>query len=168
MKLWGSDTTQGIIYLYDSTRGYEMTNYCGQSIPEIDIQDDDTPVAPGRFVYVTVPIPLASTQGKQSVTLTLNAAESFSYYGGRTTTQLAAGQTSRPIYAAISHTDPMLNLFGDDVQTSPAATTPTPLIFGAAYIDRRSAAIHRPTSSATAIRAQDSGLWVQAWGHEVG
>ena len=52
-------------------------------------------MAPGRFVYVTMPIPLASTQGKQTVSLTLNAAKSFSYYGGRTTTAACRRATPR-------------------------------------------------------------------------
>jgi hypothetical protein len=163
VKLWGGDTTQGVIYLYDSTRGYEIANYHGQSIPEIDIQEDSTPMAPGRFVYVTMPIPLAATQGKTSVTLTLNAARSFSYYDGRTTTQLAAGQTSRRIYSAFSHTDPMLNLFGDDLQMPAAAAVPTPLTFDAAYV---TATQQRFANRIDRYRdaTQDSGLWVQAWG----
>ena len=121
VKLWGGDTTPGVIYLYDATRGYALTNYEGQSVPELDDQDSTTPMSPGRFVYVTMPIPLASTQGKQTVTLTLNAAEAFSYYGGRATTDLGAGQTTRPIYSAFTHTDPMLNLFG----VSPPLATPS-------------------------------------------
>jgi hypothetical protein len=164
VKLWGGDTTVGVVYLYDGARGTEVGNYYGQSIPEIDMQEDATPMAPGRFVYLTMPIALAATQGKQSVTLTINAAASFSYYSGRTTTQLAAGQATRPIYAAFTHTDPMLNLLGADLQTSgatPAAATPT--TFNAAYI---TALQQRWSKRIGSYRdaTVDGGRWVQAWG----
>jgi len=167
VKLWGGDTTPGVIYLYDPSRGYALTNYEGQSVPELDDQEDTTPMSPGRFVYVTMPIPLASTQGKQTVTLTLNAAESFSYYSGRATTDLGTGQKTRPIYAGFTHTDPMLNLFGTDLQTSGTAVTPTPLAFNAAYITSTQ---QRYTNRINAYRAstgEDAQAWGTAWNNAV-
>jgi hypothetical protein len=167
VKLWGGDTTPGVIYLYDATRGYGLTNYEGQSVPQLDDQDDTTPMSPGRFVYVTMPIPLASTQGKQTVTLTLNAAESFSYYSGRATTDLGAGQRTRPIYSAFTHTDPMLNLFGADLQTSGTAAAPTPLAFNAAYITSTQQRYTNRINAYRAITGEDTQAWGTAWNNAV-
>ena len=164
VKLWGGDAKVAIIYLYDPARGYEQSDYNGQSVPEVDIQEDATPMAPGRFVYVTMPIPIASTQGKQTVSLTLNAAKSFSYYGGRTTTQLGTGDATRPIYSAFSHTVPMLNLLGDDVQTAGAAPTPaTPLTFNAAYVTSLQQR-YKTRIDNYRDATLGGGAWVQAWG----
>jgi hypothetical protein len=163
VKLWGGDTTPGVIYLYDAGRGYALTNYEGQSVPQLDDQDDTTPMSPGRFVYVTMPIPLASTQGKQTVTLTLNAAESFSYYSGRATTDLGAGQTTRPLYAAFTHTDPMLNLFGADLQTSGTTAAPTPLAFNAAYVTSTQQRYTNRINAYRATTGEDAQAWGTAW-----
>jgi len=122
VKLWGSDTTPGFLYLYEPARGHEPRNYYEQSRPELDYQGGD-PISPGRFVYVTYPIPLSMTQGRTSVALELNAAR----HAGA---QLAAGETSRPVYAAWTHAGRMLNLVGSDVQSSvPAPIAPTPVVF---------------------------------------
>ncbi|MBC7989776.1 MAG: hypothetical protein H7Y19_09370 [Luteimonas sp.] len=130
VKLWGGDTTPGFLYLYEESRGYDPLNYYEYSRPELDFQAGTDPVSPGRFVYVTYPIPFASTQGRTSVALQLNAARS-------TGTQLAAGQTSRPVYAAWTHTATMLNLFGSDVRSSVATPiAPVALTFDAAYANR--------------------------------
>ncbi len=167
VKLWGGDTTPGVIYLYDATRGYALTNYEGQSVPELDDQDSTTPMSPGRFVYVTMPIPLASTQGKQTVTLTLNAAEAFSYYGGRATTNLGAGQTTRPIYSAFTHTDPMLNLFGADLQTSGTTAAPPPLAFNAAYVTSTQQRYTNRINAYRATTGEDAQAWGTAWNNAV-
>jgi hypothetical protein len=163
IKLWGGDTTPGVIYLYDPSRGYALTNYEGQSVPELDDQDDTTPMSPGRSVYVTMPIPLASTQGKQTVTLTLNAAESFSYYSARATTDLGAGQTTRPLYSAFTHTDPMLNLFGADLQTSGTMSAPTPLAFNAAYVTSTQQRYTNRINAYRATTGEDAQAWGTAW-----
>jgi hypothetical protein len=167
VKLWGGDTTPGVIYLYDGGRGYALANYEGQSVPQLDDQDDTTPMSPGRFVYVTMPIPFASTQGKQTVTLTLNAAESFSYYSGRATADLGAGQTTRPIYAAFTHTDPMLNLFGSDLQISGTTVAPTPLAFNAAYVTSTQQRYTNRINAYRATTGEDAQAWGTAWNSAV-
>jgi hypothetical protein len=163
VKLWGGDTIPGVIYLYDPSRGYALTNYEGQSVPELDDQDDTTPMSPGRFVYVTMPIPLASTQGKQTVTLTLDAAEAFSYYSGRATTDLGAGQATRPIYSAFTHTDPMLNLFGADLQISGTTAAPAPLVFNAAYVTSTQQRYTNRINAYRAATGEDAQAWGTAW-----
>ena len=134
IQLWGGDTTEDVIYLYNSSQGYGITNYYSTDVPEIDYQSTTDPMLPGRFVYETIPIPLSMTTGKTSVTLTLNAAASYYYYNN-TTTNLAAGQTSKPIYAAFTHTNPYLIVNSTDPQgTAPTATAPTPATLNSTYL----------------------------------
>lgn len=141
IQLWGSDTTPDVIYLYNSSQGYDVKDYYTTNQPEIDFQvplqgTQSQPEAmyPGRFVYETVPIPLAMTQGKTSVTLTLNAATSYGYYDSGTT-QLAYGNNSRAIYAAYTHTDPELTLSASAPQGSaPPATAPVSVAYDSSYL----------------------------------
>lgn len=136
IQLWGSDTTPDVIYLYTAAQGYNTSYYYATNQPELDFQLSD-PVLPGRFFYETTPIPLSMTYGKTSVTLTLNAARSDNYYAGSSTAtaNLAKGQTSRPIYAAFTHTNPYLILNGGDPQgTAPSASNPAPPNFNSTYL----------------------------------
>ena len=127
IKLWGSDTTPGVIYLYNSAKGYNIANYDQSSTPWLDWQvSGGQPAFPGRFYYDTTPIPLSWTQGNTSVTLTLNAAENYERYSGDTTVQLAAGQTTRPIYSAYVTTNPdFVPDSSSATGSAPAATSPT-------------------------------------------
>ena len=107
IKLWGSDTTPGVIYLYDPTKGYSVDNYDESPTTWLDWQvSGGQPAFPGRFYYDTVPIPLAWTQGKTSISLTLNAAENDERYDNHTTVQLTTGQTMCPIYSGVYHHQP--------------------------------------------------------------
>jgi Bacterial Ig-like domain (group 3)/Abnormal spindle-like microcephaly-assoc'd, ASPM-SPD-2-Hydin len=120
IQVWGSDTITDYIYLYTPIQGYVSGNYGGSNQPEIDSQDAD-PILPGRWVYETLPIPLSMTSGNTSVTLTLDAP-------------LKAGQTSRPIYSAFTHTNPYLIVSSSDPQgTAPSASAPTPATYNSAY-----------------------------------
>ena len=135
IQVWGSDTTPNVIYLYTPTQGYVINNYYATNTPEIDFQKVD-PILPGRFVYETIPIPLSMTTGTRTVTLTLNAAQSYNYYGTApsSTTNLPAGATSRPIYSAFTHTSPYLSMASTDPQgTAPSAAAATPATYNSAY-----------------------------------
>ena len=126
IQVWGSDTTHDFVYLYTATQGYVLGNYLGTNQPELDNQGSD-PTLPGRFVYETLPIPLSMTSGKTTVTLTLDAGQSSG-------AELPAGSTSRPIYAAFTHTNPYLIVPPTDPQgTAPFATVPTPATYNSSY-----------------------------------
>ncbi|WP_246301688.1 choice-of-anchor D domain-containing protein [Granulicella arctica] len=136
IQVWGSDTILNVIYLYTPEQGYLVSNYYSTSQPEIDFQKYNTPVLPGRFVYETIAIPMAMTQGNSTVTLTLNAAQAYNYYldPSTATTDLPAGATSRPIYAAFTPTDPYLTVAATDPQGSaPSAAAATPATYNSAY-----------------------------------
>jgi len=136
VQVWGSDTILNIIYLYTPKQGYLVSNYYSTSQPEIDFQKYNTPVLPGRFVYETIPIPMSMTQGNRTVTLTLNAAQAYDYYGSApaSTTNLPAGATSRPIYSAFTHTEPHLTVASTDPQGAvPSAAAPTQATYNSAY-----------------------------------
>jgi hypothetical protein len=94
VKLRRGDTTVGTAYLHDSSGGYKQSNYNSQSIPESTFGKTRHRWPRAASVTSRLPIPIAWTEGKASVHLTLNAVESFSYCGGRTTTQLGPGQTN--------------------------------------------------------------------------
>ena len=126
-----------------------MSNYYSTNEPEIDFQETD-PILPGRFVYETIPIPLSMTTSQTSVTLTLNAANSYGYYSDGTT-NLAAGQTSRSIYAAFTHTDPYLILNASDPQgTAPTAAAATPATYNSTYFSSITASLSKYVSAAEA------------------
>ena len=127
IQVWGSDTTPDFIYLYTATQGYLLGNYYGSNQPEFDYQSTTDPLLAGRFVYETLPIPLSMTSGNTSVTLTLNAGQSSG-------AQLPAGSTSRPVYAAFTHTNPYLTVAPADPQgTAPPASAPTPATYNSSY-----------------------------------
>jgi len=135
IQIWGSDTTADVIYLYTTSQGYLVSNYYATNVPELDFQETD-PILPGRFVYKTIPIPLSMTSGKTSVTLTLNSAQSYDYYGSApsSTTNLPPGATSRPIYSAFTHTNPYLIVSSSDPQgAAPSALAATPATYNSAY-----------------------------------
>jgi hypothetical protein len=128
IKLWGSDTTPGVIYLYVPSEGYNVDNYDEGQVPWLDWQVAGGQAAfPGRFFYETTPVPLAWTQGQTSVSLTLNGAENDERYNNHQIDQLASGQATRPIYSAFTTTDPdFVPNSADATGSAPASTSPTP------------------------------------------
>ena len=83
VKLWGDDTQGEWLFLKGAEGPYGAIDSNG-----------GPPPFPGRFHYETVPIPVAWTQGKGSVQLTL--------YSGNS----AQNRPVRPIYSAFSHVEP--------------------------------------------------------------
>ena len=121
IKLWGSDVDGGTMYLLGEP--YAQHNNIYDKLPDGAAIDHSggSPAYPGRFFYYTVPIPESWTMGKTSVDLTLNFIAYYDFYGGTGFHYLAAGQLTRPVYAAYTATDPY---FIPD-SSSPAGTAPT-------------------------------------------
>ena len=116
IKLWGNDApTQ--MYLLNSGSG------------SLAIEESSSiRVFPNRFHYYSWPVPIAQTAGKTSVQLTLLFAAYYDAYGGTGTNYLAQGQTTRPIYSAFTHTEPMFVPDAAEVVGSAPARTGWPAL----------------------------------------
>lgn len=110
IKLWGSDSNSQM-YLYGAS-GY----------PPIDVSGGP-PAYPGRFFYYTNPLPLAWTQGKTSVSITLLFVNYYDGYSGTGINYLPVGKVTRPVYSAFTHTQPAFQPSGGD----PVGVAPTRL-----------------------------------------
>lgn len=118
VRLWGGDVNgnQATLYCDGKQLGYRHAS-------DIDILDQGTkyPVAPGRFHYVTHPLPRALTQGKSEIGCRLRVTGPIWRYGGDFATfQKPMTEPSRQFYALIVHGDKMVPL--DQVEgRAPAA-----------------------------------------------
>lgn len=103
VKLWGSDKgyqtgrlllfAEGLQVGYRHESDYDVLNQC-----------DDDPLAPGRFVYVTLPLPPKLTEGKERLHLKIVATGPIWYYGGDFQKyQKDFTGPSRGIYQAYTH-----------------------------------------------------------------
>ena len=79
VKFWGGDADVATIYLFDGDKS--IGNY-GEEKPELD-SDQGGVVLPGRFYYVTYPIPREMTDGKDHVRLKLGAKGALSPYAAK-------------------------------------------------------------------------------------
>ncbi len=94
VKLWGSDVDGG-----------QMAFINAPDVPAMDYSGGP-PEYPNQFFYETAPIPISMTAGKTSVQLTLMFYAIYTPYADQTQTYLSNGQSTRPVYAAYSTTDP--------------------------------------------------------------
>jgi hypothetical protein len=120
IKLWGSDTDAAVLFLY--VNGTQVGAY-EQDLPELDLNVGDA-AYPGRFIYVTYPLPLTATTGNISVPLTINAVASVSSFAPPGREEQPLTQPTRPIYAAYVHTDPFFVPPSTDMQGTPPVVTP--------------------------------------------
>ena len=106
VKLWGSDkgTDSGRLVLFAD--GLQV-GYRHEGDYDVLSQCDDESLAPGRFVYVTLPLPQKLTQGKSSLTLKIISLGPMWYYGTTFETyQKDLLQPTRGIYRSYTHTAP--------------------------------------------------------------
>jgi autotransporter-associated beta strand protein len=121
VKYWGSDRNV-MMFMLDE-RGNNPVPY-GDVGFDTFVGHGYPPTFPNRFFYYTVLIPQNLTQGKTSVKLGLLTTESFNRYTkGEKHQYMAKGQSGRPVYSAISHTDPCYVPDSSEVVgTAPAVT----------------------------------------------
>jgi len=111
VKLWGSDTGRGQLYLYDGEKrigGYQ------RMWPELDLMRDE-PAFPGRFIYSTYLIPEEMTRGKREVTLRIGSTGQPTPYS-RSRKEADQRDLSRGIYRAYVGTDPFVVPAPDEKQ----------------------------------------------------
>lgn len=103
VKLWGSDKgyqtgrlilfAEGLQVGYRHESDYDVLNQC-----------DEDPLAPGRFVYATLPLPPQLTRGKTRLKLKLIATGPIWFYGGDFQKyQKDLTSPSRGIYQVYTH-----------------------------------------------------------------
>jgi hypothetical protein len=120
-RFWGDDIDENYMILFCEGKqvGY-------RHLGDIDVLalPAEAPVYPGRFFYVTTPLPLSMTQGKSEVSLEIRAtgpiwgyASTFDKY------QKPMTKPTRPIYRLYTHTDGCFTPPADEPQG--AAPVPT-------------------------------------------
>ncbi|MDR3708902.1 MAG: hypothetical protein P4L33_11430 [Capsulimonadaceae bacterium] len=104
-KLWGSDHGEkaGRLLLFS---GEKQIGYRDQGDYDVVNQMDDVALAPGRFVYVTLPLPRLLTDGRSQIELTLRSLGPLWFYGTSfAQAQKPMAEASRGIYAAYTHVE---------------------------------------------------------------
>jgi hypothetical protein len=123
VRMWGEDVNanQATLYCDGKQLGYRQ-------LSDVDILDQGGkyPAAPGRFHYVTHPLPLALTKGKDEISCRLRATGPIWRYGSDFARfQKPMSEPSRPFYALIVHREAMVP--EDAVEgRAPAARTAAP------------------------------------------
>ena len=128
VKLWGSDKGKDSGRLLLFANGLEV-GYRIEGDYDVLSQCDEEPLAPGRFVYVTLPLPPKLTHGKTSLALKIGSLGPMWYYGATfEQEQKDLTQPTRGIYRAYTHTAPRFVPAASEKQgeTPVAATRPTP------------------------------------------
>ena len=124
-KFWGGDVSENPLILHADGRqlGY-------RHLGDYDILDHGAPEPqfPGRFVYVTFPLPKSLTDGKKSLDFELHATGRIWGYG-RDFEQYQKDmvQPSRALYCFYTHTDGFLEIpAGERQGTAPVRVEPVP------------------------------------------
>jgi hypothetical protein len=134
LRLWGEDVNQNQITLHLEGKqiGYRHLG----DIEALDI-GTDAPAYPGRFSYRTCPLPLALTQGKESVDCEIRATGPIWGYGRNFEEyQRAMKEPTRGLYRAYTHTDgfflpPAGEKQGTFPQDAPLRSSPGPEVMDA-------------------------------------
>lgn len=119
IRLWGSDTNPGRLILFCNGKqiGYRQ-------LGDIDILDDGShdPAIPGKFYYVTSPLPLELTRGKQSLEFEIRATGPIWRYGKSFEQyQKTMTEPTRGIYRFYLHTNGCFNPPDDEKPGVPPA-----------------------------------------------
>jgi hypothetical protein len=106
VKLWGSDKGKASGRLMLFADGLQV-GYRDQGDYDVLNQCEDEALAPGRFVYVTLPLPPELTHGKTNLDLKIVSLGPIWYYGATfEQKQKDLIQPTRGIYCAYTHINP--------------------------------------------------------------
>lgn len=109
VKLWGSDKGEDSGRLLLFANGLQV-GYRHEGDYDVLSQCDKEPLAPGRFVYVTLPLPPKLTEGKTCVDMEILPIGPMWPYGPTWEKyQKPLTQPTRGIYSAYTHTAPRFN-----------------------------------------------------------
>lgn len=134
VKLWGSDKDErsGRLILFANNL---QVGYRHEGDHDLLNQTDNDPLAPGRFVYVTVPLPPQQTVGKSTIELRISATGPIWSYGSHFKQyQKDLTLPTRGIYRAYTHTQPRFVPDPAERQgvtpTAPVRPAPGPEVIG--------------------------------------
>ncbi|MBC8132091.1 MAG: hypothetical protein H7X95_03850 [Deltaproteobacteria bacterium] len=119
VKLWGGDADAAILFLY--VADVRVGRFQGD-LSELDLNQGEA-AYPGRFIYVTYPLPPSATTGKISVPLKIDAVAGASVTAAFGQIDEPLTRPTRPIYAAYVHTDPFFVPPTAEVQGEAPATS---------------------------------------------
>jgi hypothetical protein len=122
VRLWGGDVNanQATLYCEGKQLGYRHAS-------DVDILDQGSKyaVAPGRFHYVTHPLPLALTRGRNEIACRLRVTGPIWRYGSAFVTfQKPMVQPSRDFHALLVHTGKMVTLDAVEGSEPPSPVRP--------------------------------------------
>lgn len=134
VRMWGDDVSadQATLYCDGKQLGYRHAS-------DLDILDQGTKyaVAPGRFHYVTHPLPRALTAGKREIDCTLRVTGPIWRYGDDFSKfQKPMTEASRLFYALIVHADKMVPLASVEGRATAAPVPPQDPLAQAAVLER--------------------------------
>jgi hypothetical protein len=137
VKMWGgyfAPKSAGRMALYIDGKMVGQ-RHLGE-IDMLDVAREEARFA-GRFFYKTVPLPLAMTQGKQKVQLSVEAQGGIWVYGGEIEKfQHDMEIPSRGVYRAYTHTEPCLEPAAEELQGMPVTDPPVRADNGAAVMKK--------------------------------
>ena len=163
-KFWGSDIDPNQLVLFCEGRqvGY-------RHLGDIDVlgPPGDAPAYPGRFQYVTTPLPESLTGGEDEVHLEIRASGPIWGYGKDFARyQQPMRQPSRGIYEVVTHTDPCFAAGTEDPQGKPprdtVRTTPGPDVLDAAKA-RVNRSLEGMLRSKRPLNQMQAHLLAKAW-----
>ncbi|MEO7494406.1 MAG: hypothetical protein ABIT83_21920 [Massilia sp.] len=123
VRLWGEDVSAAQATLYCD--GKQLGQ---RQMSDVDILDQGAkyPVAPGRFHYITHPLPQALTAGKSEIGCRLRVTGPIWRYGATFATfQKPQTEPSRNFYALVVHADKLVPLDAVEGRAPAAPLAPT-------------------------------------------
>ncbi|GGT23058.1 Tat pathway signal protein [Streptomyces griseoviridis] len=115
VKLWGSDSGADLGRLQLFADGKQVGHFHLGAVDPLDIASAE-PRTPERFYFHTLPLPLAMTAGKKTLSLEIRSTGALSGYATTATAYYKDKVgPSRGIYRVYTHDEPYLALAPDDV-----------------------------------------------------
>jgi hypothetical protein len=165
IKLWGSEGSKDFLILFCEGKqvGY-------RHLGDIDVlySSNGQPPLPGRFFYITTPLPLAMTTGRQEVHLEIRATGPIWGYGGTWEKyQKPMTEPSCGIYRVYTHTDtcfvpPAGEKQGEAAANPPVRTKPGEEVMQALK-ERVSSTVTKALDAATPLDQMQMELLARAY-----
>jgi hypothetical protein len=159
VKFWGADAAPGMLILFCEGKqiGY-------RHLGDIDVLDIGSrePAFPGRFVYVTTPLPGAMTHGKSSVQLEIRSTGPIWGYGATFDKyQKPMTEPTRGIYKLYTHTDGTFTPPAGEKQGAAPVNPPVAVAPGPEVLDQVKARVNRELDARLNTKSPCSQMQLQ-------